>query len=131
MSTQELYSPMHRYTADVGVGGVRENRLVAGAANNTVVEAGAGSLAVVGVSKYTAPAPTPQQPISKTTVERGLALEVIYAAAAVYGDRLIPAANGEVTPIPAAPTLAQVQSIVGWCTRTQAAPGLGRALINP
>ncbi len=137
MSTQELYSPMERVTAAVGVGGVRQNRLVAAAADNSVVEAGATSQAVVGVSKYTEVAG------AKTTVERGLELEVIYAAAANKGDALIPAAGGEVTPVPlttsagASPTAAefiaainQTRAIIGFCTRTQPAPGLGRAFID-
>lgn len=130
MTTQAIFQPKMAWTEKVGLGGVRENRLVAGANDDTVVEAGATSLRVVGVSKYTQAANT------ETTVENKKELEVVYAAAANKGDRLISAANGEVTPVPvvaatvAAADVTNTRAIVGYCTKTIAAPGVGRAYID-
>lgn len=121
MSTQAQYSPGHAVTRDAGVGGTRENRLVVGANDNTVVEAGAAATRVVGVAKYTVAAGV------KVTVERGMILQVVYSAAANFGDKLVTTANGEVAPAGATP---DARTPVGHCEQTIAAPGLGWAYIK-
>ena len=52
---------------------------------------------------------------------------VTYAAAANIGQKLLAAANGQVTPAGVGPAADQV---VGYCTQTTAAGAVGRAYIR-
>lgn len=82
--------------------------------------AGAGSTAVAGVALHDAdPAPsTPAgtivvNPVPPTvTVARGEVLPVTYAAAATFGQKLIAAAAGTVTPAGATP---DARTVIGEC----------------
>lgn len=103
-------------------------QLVEARAGEVIGVAAAGSLKVLGVAQKKA---TPAagavgvgrevdvngtldvtlQPSEVAVISDGF-VPVKYAAAAAFGDRLIAAANGQVTPAGAAP---DARSIVGWC----------------
>lgn len=101
-----------------------------GASGGPIGVAAAGSLKVVGVALTDAQAPsalvtTPvvvngrpvlgaaPLPTSVAVAYGGIEVPVTYVAAATFGDLLIAAANGQVTPAGAAP---DARSIVGRCT---------------
>lgn len=103
--------------------------------------AAAGSLKVLGVAQKDASTAggAPRQPVAGvldvTMAPKEVAVisdgfvPVKYAAAAAYGDRLIAAANGTVTPAGATP---DARTIVGWCAEKAgvALGGTGLTRIN-
>lgn len=106
-------------------------QLVEARAGGVVGVAGAGSLKVLGVQqKDTAPGAavgvgrtvdgsntldTTLKPSEGAVINDGF-VPVTYAAAAAFGDRLVAAANGQVTPAGATP---DARSIVGWCAELE------------
>lgn len=79
--------------------------------------AAAGSLKVLGVAlkdaTNAAAAATDSYPLPSTVpVANDVVVRVTYAAAATFGQKLIAAANGQVTPAGAAP---DARTIVGYC----------------
>lgn len=95
---------------------VTGGQLVEGRSNGCGVAA-AGSLVVLGVAQKDAtnatPATTDSYPLEPTcpVLVRGVA-RVTYANAATFGQKLIAAANGQVTP---AGTTPDARTIVGTC----------------
>ena len=85
--------------------------------------AAAGSVRCLGVALNDAVATLITDPVNgvldtaptetRVLVAKGLEAPVTYAAAAVLGDKLIAAANGQVTPAGATP---DARTIVGECT---------------
>lgn len=111
-----------------------------GRAGSRIGPAAAGSLKFMGVALYDAT--SPEAVVTSPTLVGGrqvlnaapLATEVAmagvgdevpvtYAAAATFGDRLICAANGQVTPAGAAP---DARTIVGKCTQPAGVAGAGQ-----
>ena len=110
---------------------IKGGRVVEAVAGGRIQHAGAGSAKTLGVALTDAIAPedvvtTPQvgadgRPVTvfgslPTTVavaDSGIECKVEYAANANFGDRLICAADGKVTPAGAAP---DARTIVGTCT---------------
>lgn len=122
-------------------GGVLVEARAGGVDNPGCGIAAAGSLKVLGVAQKDAN-PLGGQPVAMaagvldvTTAPREVAVisdgfvPVKYAAAAAYGDRLIAAANGSVTPAGATP---DARTIVGWCAEKGgvALGGVGLTRIN-
>lgn len=114
-------------------------QLVEARAAGRIGVAAAGSLKVLGVAVTDATSPeltvttpttvngrqvlnTALLPTNVGVAYGGIEVPVTYAAAAAFGDRLIAAAGGQVTPMPvasAAPTTADVnngRALVGVCT---------------
>lgn len=95
---------------------VAGGQLVEGRSNGCGVAA-AGSLVVLGVAEKdatnAAAASTDSYPLPSTTsvLVRGVA-RVTYAASATFGQKLIAAANGQVTPAGATP---DARTVVGIC----------------
>lgn len=85
--------------------------------------AAAGSVKVLGVALNDAVATLVTEPVAgvlntaptgtRVNVAKGVEVPVTYAAAAAFGDKLIAAANGQVTPAGATP---DARTIVGECT---------------
>lgn len=106
-------------------------------ANSTDVAyvAGAAATDVLGVALVDATPYSPLQasPIGaypnadRVTIGAHGEFPVTYAASAVVGQKLLAAANGQVTPAGAGPPADQV---VGYCTQTTAAGTVGRAYIG-
>lgn len=102
---------------------VTGGQLVEGRADSEVGVAAAGSVKVLGVALNDAVATLVTDPVggvldtaptlTRTSVAKGVEVPVTYAAAAAFGDKLIAAANGQVTPAGAAP---DARTIVGECT---------------
>ena len=94
--------------------------------------AAAGSLKVAGVAFHDVKATqeTPDAVIVNEahgqTVWRGVVIDVTYAAAAVAGDKLIAAANGQVTPAGANP---DSRSVIGECFEDTSLGAVGPAVI--
>lgn len=107
-------------------------QLVEAAANGRIAVAAAGSTTVLGVALGDAQAPedlvtstttgadgrpvlnVAQLPTSVAVAYGGNEVKVTYAAAAAFGQKLIAAANGQVTPAGATP---DARTIVGICTQ--------------
>lgn len=110
---------------------IRGGRVVEGVAGGRIQEAGAGSLVTLGVALTDAIAPEDvvtgptagadgrpvtalySAPTTVAVADGGIEVKVTYAANAAFGQRLISAANGTVTPAGANP---DARSIVGKCT---------------
>jgi len=122
-------------------GGVLVEARAGGVDNAGCGIAAAGSLKVLGVAQKDA-SPTggaPRAPVAgvldttmapaEVAVINDGFVPVKYAAAAAYGDRLVAAANGTVTPAGAAP---DARTIVGWCAEKAgvALGGTGLTRIN-
>lgn len=100
-------------------------QLVEGRATNggSVGVAAAGSFKVLGVSLNDAVATLVTDPVNgvlntaplgtRVNVAKSVEVPVKYAAAAAFGDKLIAASNGRVTPAGATP---DARTIVGECT---------------
>lgn len=111
---------------------VRGGRLVEATGTNRIQEAGAASVKVLGVALTDAIAPedvntqsttdgqgrpvlnTVVLPVSVAVAYAGTEVPVTYAANASFGDPLVAAANGTVTPAGATP---DARTIVGKCTQ--------------
>jgi hypothetical protein len=114
-------------------------QLVAGdnssGADHAVV-AGAGSAVVLGVARFDcAPPSDPPAGVvvavpaaDRCTVTTG-EVPVTYAAAAAVGQKLVAAADGQVTPYDSA-SGNTADEIVGYCTASTAAGAVGRAYIG-
>jgi len=111
---------------------VTGGQLVEARASSVVGVAAAGSVKVLGVALKDAtnatPATTDSYPLPSTVpVARGVTVRVTYAAAANFGDKLIAAASGQVTPAGATP---DARTVVGQCTEpagvSSGAVGLAR-----
>ncbi|HET7406010.1 MAG TPA: hypothetical protein VFJ21_02585 [Mycobacteriales bacterium] len=97
---------------------VTGGQLVEARASSVVGVAAAGSLAVLGVAlkdATNAAAATNDATALPSTVPvaADVHVYVTYAAAANFGDKLIAAANGQVTPAGATP---DARTIVGYCS---------------
>jgi hypothetical protein len=110
---------------------IRGGRVVEAVAGGRIQEAGAGSVKALGVALTDAIAPEDQvngpttggdgrpitalysAPVNVGVADRGIELKVTYAANANFGDKLICAANGTVTPAGATP---DARTIVGYCS---------------
>lgn len=121
---QRTYTPADNATI---VGG----QLVEAVAGGRIQKAAAGSVKVLGVALNDAIAPedlvttgttgadgrpvvsTAILPQNVAVVSNGAEVRVTYAANAAFGDKLIAAANGTVTPAGATP---DARTIVGICT---------------
>ncbi len=105
-------------------------QLVEARAAGRIGVAAAGSLKVLGVAVTDAQSPDAVAgtatvvagrsvlnaailPVNVGVAYGGIEVPVLYAAAAAFGDKLVAAANGQVTPAGAAP---DARSIVGTCT---------------
>lgn len=120
-------------------GAIAGGQLVEGRAGSVAGVAAAGSVRVLGVALNDAVATLVTDPVNgvlntaptetRVNVARGEELPVTYAAAAVFGDALVAAANGQVTPAGATP---DARTIVGRCTELAgvAAGAVGLAWIN-
>lgn len=105
--------------AEAIVGG----QLVEGRAGSVAGVAAAASVRVLGVALNDAVATLVTDPVNgvlntaptgtRVNVARGEEVPVTYAAAAAFGDPLVAAANGQVTPAGATP---DARTIVGRCT---------------
>lgn len=109
---------------------VRGGRVVEGVAGGRIQEAAAGSTRVLGVALGDAMAPEQQVttpttgadgrpvtamyslPTNVAVADSGIDVKVTYAANANFGDRLVAAANGTVTPAGATP---DARTIIGKC----------------
>lgn len=102
---------------------VTGGQLVEGRATASVGVAAAGSFKVLGVALNDAVATLVTEPVgavldtaptgTRVNVAKGVEVPVTYAAAAAFGDKLIAAANGQVTPAGVTP---DARTIVGECT---------------
>ena len=113
---------------------VTGGQLVEARASSVVGVAAAGSLKVLGVALKDATNATPAStdatvPQATCPVAHDCHIVVTYAAAANFGDRLIAAANGQVTPAGAAP---DARTVVGYCSEEAgvALGATGLAYIN-
>lgn len=98
-------------------------QLVEGRAASVVGVAAAGSAKVLGVALNDAVPTLVTDPVNgvlntaptgtRASVAKGVEVPVTYAAAAAFGDKLIAASNGCVTPAGATP---DARTIVGECT---------------
>lgn len=105
--------------AETIVGG----QLVEGRAASKAGVAAAGSFKVLGVARNDAVAALVTEPVNgildtaptgtRVGVEKNVEVPVKYAAAAAFGDKLVAASNGRVTPAGATP---DARTIVGECT---------------
>lgn len=118
---------------------IQGGQLVEGRAGQRVGVAAAGSARVLGVALYDAIAPEDvvtdptivqgrpvlnmaPLPSKLAVVYGGDEVPVVYAAAAAFGDKLVAAANGQVTPAAAS---ADARTIVGTCTAPAGVSGAG------
>jgi hypothetical protein len=98
-------------------------QLVEGRASSKIGVAAAGSVKVLGVATTDAVATLVTDPVNgvldtaplgtRAHVEHAVEVPVKYAAVASFGDKLIAASNGRVTPAGATP---DARTIVGECT---------------
>jgi len=124
------------YEVSVAVTG---GQLVVPTSGGKIGPAGAAAANVLGVALQDAqPAGSaPTNPIntgwpsSKVAVARDVDVRVTYTAAANFGDKLITAANGQVTPISGTAAATDARQIVGMCTEPLGvtAGAVGRARI--
>ena len=121
--------------ADATIAG---GQVVEARAGGRIGAAGAGSLKVLGVALTDAIGPellstSPTMvngrpvlvvplPTAVAVVSSGIEVPVTYAAAASFGDKLIAAANGQVTPAGADP---DYRTVVGVCTQPDGVPSAG------
>ncbi|WP_431231522.1 hypothetical protein ACQ856_18340 [Mycolicibacterium psychrotolerans] len=110
---------------------VKAHRVVEAVAPGRIQLAGAASVRTLGVALTDCIAPEDLQtgpvidgsgrpvtamyalPVNTAVADGGIEVKVEYAADAVFGDRLVAAANGKVTPAGATP---DARTIVGKCT---------------
>ena len=110
---------------------IRGGRVVEPAAGGRIVEAAAGSFKALGVALTDAMAPEQLNsgptigadgrpvtamyalPTTVAVADSGIEVKVTYAANANFGDKLVCAANGTVTPAGATP---DARTIVGKCS---------------